>query len=145
MVVVDASADYRLSDPLVYEAWYGTPHTSPELLSGAVYGLPEMNRAAIPNAQLIACPGCYPTAAILAALPALEAGITDDSTIIVDAKSGVSGAGRVPGEGTHYPSVNESVTPYKVGVHGTRPRSSSSSRSRRRGPSRRSSHRTWSR
>lgn len=117
MVVVDASADYRLSDPLVYEAWYGIPHTSAGLLSDAVYGLPEMNRAAIPNAQLIACPGCYPTATILAALPALEAGMTDSATIVVDAKSGVSGAGRTPGEGTHYPSVNESVAPYKVGVH----------------------------
>jgi len=117
MVVVDASADYRLSDPLVYEVWYGTPHTSVTLLADAVYGLPEMNRASIPNSQLIACPGCYPTATILAAMPTLEAGVSDTSTIVVDAKSGVSGAGRTPGEGTHYPSVNESVTPYKVGVH----------------------------
>jgi N-acetyl-gamma-glutamyl-phosphate reductase len=117
MVVVDASADYRLEDPLVYEAWYDTPHTSPELLEMAVYGLPEMNREAIHNAQLIACPGCYPTAAVLAAMPALEAGVTDATRIVVDAKSGVSGAGRVPGEGTHFPSVNESVAPYKVGVH----------------------------
>jgi N-acetyl-gamma-glutamyl-phosphate reductase len=117
MLVADASADFRLSDPMVYEAWYGTPHTAQHLLAEAVYGLPEMNRESIPNAQLIACPGCYPTAAVLAAFPALESGVTDASTIVIDAKSGVTGAGRVPGEGTHFPTVNESVAPYKVGVH----------------------------
>jgi N-acetyl-gamma-glutamyl-phosphate reductase len=117
MLVVDASADFRLNDPMVYEAWYGTPHTAQHLLAEAVYGLPEMSREALPNAQLIACPGCYPTAAVLAAFPALESGVTDASTIVIDAKSGVTGAGRVPGEGTHFPTVNESVAPYKVGVH----------------------------
>jgi N-acetyl-gamma-glutamyl-phosphate reductase len=101
----------------VYEAWYGTPHTAQNLLAQAVYGLPEMDRSRLLDAQLIACPGCYPTAAVLAALPALEAGITDAETIVVDAKSGVSGAGRTATEGTHFPTVNESMAPYKVGTH----------------------------
>lgn len=117
MVVVDASADFRLSDPMVYEAWYGTPHTAQSLLAQAVYGMPEMDRSNLAGAQLIACPGCYPTASVLAAIPVLEAGLTETSTIVVDAKSGVSGAGRSAGAGTHYPTVNESMAPYKVGVH----------------------------
>ncbi|MDZ4177950.1 MAG: N-acetyl-gamma-glutamyl-phosphate reductase [Coriobacteriia bacterium] len=115
--VVDASADYRLKDPEVYERWYGVPHTSPDLLPEAVYGLPEMDRTMLPGARLIACPGCYPTATLLAAAPALEAGIVADGPVIVDAKSGVSGAGRSASAATHYASVNESVGAYKVCAH----------------------------
>jgi N-acetyl-gamma-glutamyl-phosphate reductase len=106
-----------LKDPALYEAWYGVPHTSPELLAEAVYGLPELDRTKLSGARLVACPGCYPTAAILAAMPALEAGIATSEHIVVDAKSGVSGAGRAASAGTHFATVNESVAPYKVAVH----------------------------
>lgn len=117
LTVVDASADYRLKDPAVYEAWYGTKHTSPDLLARAVYGLPELDRSGLAGARLVACPGCYPTAALLAAVPALEAGLVDATRVFIDAKSGVSGAGRTASAGTHYPTVNESLQPYKVGTH----------------------------
>jgi N-acetyl-gamma-glutamyl-phosphate reductase len=117
MIVIDASADFRLKDPLVYEHWYGVRHGTPELLDSAVYGLPELDRSGLAGARLVACPGCYPTASLLAAVPAIEAGLVDPSVVIIDAKSGVSGAGRTPGPGTHYPTVNEAVQPYKVGSH----------------------------
>ena len=117
VTVVDASADFRLKDAAVYEAWYGTAHTAPELLAGAIYGLPEMDRSGFLGASLVAAPGCYPTASILASLPALELGIADPALVIVDAKSGVSGAGRSATPGTHFPTVNESVAPYKVASH----------------------------
>ncbi|MDA3936554.1 MAG: N-acetyl-gamma-glutamyl-phosphate reductase [Actinomycetota bacterium] len=115
--VIDASADFRLKDVEVYEHWYGVAHKSPDLLKEAVYGLPEMDRTELADATLIACPGCYPTAAILAALPALEAEMVSPLGVIIDAKSGVSGAGRAPTAVTHYPSANESMMPYKVGSH----------------------------
>ena len=117
VVVIDASADFRLKDVEVYEQWYGVSHASPDLLAEAVYGLPEMDRTGLANARLIACPGCYPTAAILAALPVLEAGVVSPRGVIIDAKSGVSGAGRTPSAVTHYPSANESLIAYKVGSH----------------------------
>lgn len=117
LTVIDLSADYRLKDAAVYESWYGAPHTSPQLLKLAVYGLPELTRASLPGARLVACPGCYPTATALAAAPALEAGLASPSTVIVDAKSGVSGAGRALAAGSHYSVANESVKPYKVGSH----------------------------
>lgn len=117
LTVIDASADYRLRDPAVYEAWYGTAHTSAPLLAEAVYGLPEIDRSGLPGARLVACPGCYPTATLLAAVPALEAGIATGERVFVDAKSGVSGAGRTASAGTHFPTVNESLQPYKVGTH----------------------------
>ncbi|MCE5191216.1 MAG: N-acetyl-gamma-glutamyl-phosphate reductase [Actinomycetia bacterium] len=117
LVVIDASADFRLKDPVVYAAWYGTPHTAPALLGEAVYGLPELWRNAIPGARLVACPGCYPTATLLAAAPAVEAGIVISDRVIVDAKSGVSGAGRSATPGTHFIAVNESVVAYKVASH----------------------------
>ncbi|MHB9004992.1 MAG: N-acetyl-gamma-glutamyl-phosphate reductase [Coriobacteriia bacterium] len=117
LTVVDASADYRLQDAAVYESWYGTEHTSPELLSSAVYGLPELDRSGLAGARLVACPGCYPTAALLAAAPALQAGIVTASRVMIDAKSGVSGAGRSATAGTHFPTVNESLQPYKVSTH----------------------------
>ncbi|MDY0088561.1 MAG: N-acetyl-gamma-glutamyl-phosphate reductase, partial [Coriobacteriia bacterium] len=117
VVVVDASADFRLSSAEVYEGWYGVAHTSPELLVEAVYGLPELDRSALPGARLVACPGCYPTATLLACAPALGAHIVSADLVIVDAKSGISGAGRTPGSGTHYPSVAGSLSPYKVTTH----------------------------
>lgn len=115
--IVDASADFRLRDPELYARWYGVEHTCPELLCEAVYGLPELWREPIAGARLVACPGCYPTATLLAAVPAVEAGLAVSSRIIVDAKSGVSGAGRTPSAGTHFVSAAESVAAYKVGSH----------------------------
>jgi N-acetyl-gamma-glutamyl-phosphate reductase len=117
VTVIDLSADFRLTDAAVYEAWYGTPHVAPELLATAVYGLPEFDRSALAGATLVACPGCYPTATILAAAPAFESGIASGAHAIVDAKSGVSGAGRTPTATTHYCAVNESLVAYKVGNH----------------------------
>jgi N-acetyl-gamma-glutamyl-phosphate reductase len=117
LLVVDASADFRLRDPEVYAAWYGVRHSAPELIGDAVYGLPELWRAQLPGARLVACPGCYPTATLLAAAPAIQAGIVISDRVIVDAKSGVSGAGRAAGPGTHFVAVNESVTAYKVASH----------------------------
>jgi N-acetyl-gamma-glutamyl-phosphate reductase len=115
LTVIDLSADYRLSDPLVYQKWYDAEHTSPELLDEAVFGLPELSRAGLEGARLVACPGCYPTATTLAALPALESGIAAGPRAIVDAKSGVSGAGRSATSGTHFVTVDESLAPYKAG------------------------------
>lgn len=117
VTVVDLSADFRLKDAAIYETWYGTEHTAPALLERAVYGLPELTRASLPGAPLIACAGCYPTASALAAAPALEAGLAGAGPVLVDAKSGVSGAGRTPAPGTHFCAANESVLPYKVGTH----------------------------
>lgn len=115
--VVDASADFRLKDRAVYEQWYDVSHTAAHLLEEAVYGLPELDRTGLADARLVAAPGCYPTATILAAMPALAAGVASGSRVIVDAKSGVSGAGRSHSAGTHFPLVNESLAPYKVTSH----------------------------
>ncbi len=115
--VIDLSADFRIRDARVYEAWYGAEHTATELLAKAVFGLPELDRSGLAGAELVACPGCYPTATILAAMPALESGVAVGPRIVVDAKSGVSGAGRSATAGTHYVTVNEAVAPYKVGSH----------------------------
>jgi N-acetyl-gamma-glutamyl-phosphate reductase len=112
--VVDLSADFRLRDRGVYEDWYGE-HGAPELFGAAVYGLPELHRGRIAAADLVANPGCYPTAALLALAPLARAGLIGD--VVVDAKSGVSGAGREPTAGTHFISADENVTPYKVGGH----------------------------
>lgn len=117
ITVIDVSADYRLKDPAVYEHWYDVAHTSPELLPNAVYGLPEIEREALPGAHLVACAGCYPTATLLAAVPAFEAGIVGDARVFVDAKSGISGAGRSASQATHFVTVNESVAAYKVCAH----------------------------
>lgn len=117
VTVIDLSADFRLRDPSVYEAWYGEPHTAPELLDEAVFGLPELDRSRLPGARLVACPGCYPTATILAALPALESGVAIGTRIFVDGKSGVSGAGRSASAGTHYVAIDEAVKPYRVCTH----------------------------
>jgi N-acetyl-gamma-glutamyl-phosphate reductase len=98
--VIDLAADFRLQDPLQWQQWYGMPHSCPDLLAEAIYGLPEMNREAIREARLVANPGCYPTAVQLGFLPLLEQGLVDPSTLIADANSGVSGAGRKAAIGT---------------------------------------------
>ncbi|MFN8570246.1 MAG: N-acetyl-gamma-glutamyl-phosphate reductase, partial [Kouleothrix sp.] len=114
--VIDLSADFRLATPAAYKRWYGHDHPAPELLP-APYGLPELNRAALRDAALIANPGCYPTSVLLGLAPLLRAGIADP-TIIVDSKSGVSGAGRVPKLNTSFVEVSENLAPYSIGrVH----------------------------
>ena len=115
--VVDFSADYRLADVEVYAQWYGQKHVDPDRVVQAVYGLPELFRDQIVPASLVANPGCYPTSAILALAPFLRAGLIDPQGIIVDSKSGVSGAGRTPKLMTHYPECNESMVAYNVGRH----------------------------
>ena len=115
--VVDLSADYRLRDADVYATWYGEKHTDAGRLAEAVYGLPEWFGDAVAKAQLVANPGCYPTSAIMPLAPLLKAGLIESSDIIVDSKSGVSGAGRTPKLTTHYPECNESVSAYNVGRH----------------------------
>jgi N-acetyl-gamma-glutamyl-phosphate reductase len=115
--VVDFSADYRLNDAEVYAQWYGQKHADPGRVGKVVYGLPELFRERIPDTQLVANPGCYPTSAILALAPLLKAGLVDPKSIIVDSKSGVSGAGRTPKMTTHYPECNESISAYNVGRH----------------------------
>src|SRR4051812_5879656 len=112
--VVDLSADFRLRDVAVYEEWY-VEHPAPELVPEAVYGLPELRRTEIAGASLVANPGCYPTATLLALAPLARAGLIED--VIVDAKSGVSGAGRKATQTTHFVEADENVTPYGVGRH----------------------------
>ena len=115
--VVDLSADYRFTDPAAYEAWY-EPHMNPELLAQAVYGLPEIRREQIAGANLVGNPGCYPTCTILALAPLLKNGIIDPERIIVDAKSGVSGAGRGAKVENLFCEVNDGFKAYGVGgVH----------------------------
>lgn len=115
--VVDFSADYRFHDLQTYQQWYGVEHPDPGRLRTAVYGLPEFYRQVIPEAELVANPGCYPTAAILALAPLLRARAIEPEGIIVDSKSGVSGAGRQPKPHLHFPECNESVAAYGVGTH----------------------------
>ncbi|MCE5269028.1 MAG: N-acetyl-gamma-glutamyl-phosphate reductase [Planctomycetaceae bacterium] len=119
--VVDFSADYRLNDPAVYEQWYGLKHVDAARLGKVVYGLPELFREKIPPAQLVANPGCYPTTAILALTPLLKAGMIDPKSIIIDSKSGVTGAGRTLKLTAHYPECNESISAYNVGRHRHQP------------------------
>lgn len=116
--VVDLSADFRLKDPAAYPRWYKLEHPHPELLAEAVYGLPELHRAEMRDARLIAAPGCYPTGAILALAPLVNARLVQAERVIVDSKSGVSGAGRTSLElAYHYPEANEDVAAYKVAQH----------------------------
>lgn len=115
--VIDLAADFRLKDAAVWEQWYGEPHVCPELLETAVYGLCEVNREAVKTAQLVANPGCYPTAVQLGLLPLVEDGVIDTSRIIADCKSGVSGAGRKAAVGILMSEVNESVKAYAVPGH----------------------------
>ncbi len=112
--VVDLSADFRLRDPGVYAEWYRT-HPEPELLARAVYGLPERYREQIAGAELVANPGCYPTATLLALAPLARAGLIED--VVIDAKSGVSGAGRAATDTTHFVTVDENVSAYGVPRH----------------------------
>ena len=112
--VVDLSADFRLRDPAVYGEWY-RPHPEPELLASAVYGLPERYREQIAGAEIVANPGCYPTATVLALAPLAHAGLIGD--VVIDAKSGVSGAGRAATEATHFVTVDENVNAYGVPRH----------------------------
>jgi len=115
--VIDLSADYRLKDARVYADWYEHEHTDPEGLKSAVYGLPELFRAQIPPAGLIANPGCYTSASILALAPLVADDLIERTGIIIDAKSGVSGAGRSPKPSLHFPECNENFTAYGVGRH----------------------------
>ena len=115
--VVDLSAAFRLNDPAAYPRWYGFTHDQPELLRRAVYGLPERTRAVLPGARLVATPGCYVTAATLALAPLLDGGLVDRTGIIVDAASGVSGAGRNPTHGTAFCTVDENFTAYGLLDH----------------------------
>ena len=112
-LIVDLSADFRLRDHGVYREWYGE-HPCPELLEHAVYGLPELSREGLAGADLIAAPGCYPTATVLPIAPLLRARLIEPSPLVVDAKSGVSGAGRTPSLAAHLPEAAEGVRPYKV-------------------------------
>ncbi len=112
--VVDLSADFRLRDPAVYEQWY-REHQAPELLNEAVYGLPELYRDRIRDAAIVANPGCYPTAAVLALAPLARAGLIED--LVIDAKSGVSGAGRAATAKTHFVTVDENLNAYGVPRH----------------------------
>ena len=114
--VVDISADFRLKQADVYSRWYGVEHPDPTYLEEAVYGLTELNREAVADARLVANPGCYPSSAILALAPAIKHGLIG-SDIIVDSKSGVSGAGRSLSMTTHFSEVNENVMAYSVNGH----------------------------
>lgn len=119
--VIDLSADYRLTDPAVYEQWYGHVHTDPTRLGSTVYGLPELFADAIRGQQLIANPGCYTSTSILALAPLLCGEYVEPTGIIIDAKSGVSGAGRTPKTNTLYAECNESFSAYSVGTHRHQP------------------------
>ena len=114
---IDMGADFRLEDEAAYKEWYGGTYTDKELHEKAVYGLPEFFREKIRGKKVIANPGCYTTAVPLALVPALEAGHIESDGIIADCKSGVTGAGRKPTQGNHYPELNESFTAYKVAAH----------------------------
>jgi N-acetyl-gamma-glutamyl-phosphate reductase len=117
MRVIDLSADYRLRDPNVYAQWYHESHADLAYLAQAVYGLPELYRGDIVTAQLIANPGCYPQTAILGLAPLVAGHHVELNSIVIDSKSGVSGAGRSPKLTTHFPECNESVSAYAVGSH----------------------------
>ena len=116
-VVVDLSADFRLADPGAYPEWYGRDHAAPALLGEAAYGLPELFRPGLDGARLVAAPGCYPTAAALALAPFVRAGVVEPSGVVVDAASGVSGAGRTPTPSTHFNTVDEDFTAYGLLHH----------------------------
>lgn len=113
--VIDASADFRLKDPAVYARWYGA-HAAPQLLTESVYGLPELHREAIRNARLVAVPGCYPTGALLGLVPLARAGLVTES-VIIDAKSGTTGAGRTVKVEQLFSEVNENFRPYAIDAH----------------------------
>jgi N-acetyl-gamma-glutamyl-phosphate reductase len=115
--IVDMSADFRLRDMGVYAEWYGHEHRAPQLQGEAVYGLTEFYRKNISAARLVACPGCYPTAALLALVPLAKAKLIDVDDIVIDAKSGVTGAGRGLKQNTLFSEAGEGLSPYSVGTH----------------------------
>lgn len=114
---IDLSPDFRFADPATYQQWYGQPHAAPELQRAAVYGLTEWARERLADARLISCPGCYPTASLLPLLPLVKGGLIDPDDIVIDAKSGVSGAGRAAKEGSLFAEVAEGVHAYGVASH----------------------------
>jgi N-acetyl-gamma-glutamyl-phosphate reductase len=115
--VIDMSADFRLRNPAVYEQWYGGPHRALDLQGDAVYGLTEHYRDAIRTARLVACPGCYPTAVLTMLLPLVKAGLVNAGDLIIDAKSGVSGAGRSLKQNILFCEAGEGISPYAVAAH----------------------------
>lgn len=115
--IIDLGADYRLNDVHIYEAWYGVKHESPALLGQAVYGLCELHRDAVKNARLLANPGCYTTCSILSLAPLFANGLIEPDSVIIDAKSGVTGAGRSSSLPYSYCEVNENIKAYKVAAH----------------------------
>jgi len=115
--IIDMSADFRLRDPETYKQWYGNDHAALDLQAGAVYGLSEHYRGQIAGARLVACPGCYPTAVLMLLLPLVAAGLIDASDLIIDAKSGVSGAGRALKQNTLFCEAGEGMGPYAIGKH----------------------------
>jgi len=115
--LIDLSADFRLKDPALYQSWYNFAHTGVPLLARAAYGLPERYRSTIKKARLVANPGCYATASLLALLPVVAGRWIEPYSIIIDAKSGVSGAGRKPHLTFHFPEANENIIAYKVAEH----------------------------
>jgi N-acetyl-gamma-glutamyl-phosphate reductase len=115
--IIDVSGDFRLATPELYTKWYGKQTAAQEYLDQAVYGLSEWNAEAIQSTTLLANPGCYPTATLLSLLPLVKDNLIDGKSIIVDAKSGVTGAGRSASLGTHFCEVNESISAYKVAKH----------------------------
>ena len=116
-VIIDLGADYRLNDVNIYEKWYQVKHESPALLKSAVYGLPELHRAEITQTNLIANPGCYTTCSILTLAPLIQAGLIDIDSVVIDAKSGVTGAGRGETLANHFCEVNENIKAYKIASH----------------------------
>ena len=115
--IIDLSADYRIKDVATYEKWYGIKHKSPQFIDEAVYGLCELNRDKVKKARLVANPGCYPTCSTLSIYPLAKAGLIDMSTLIIDAKSGTSGAGRGAKVPNLYCEVNENIKAYGVATH----------------------------
>ncbi|SMD41933.1 N-acetyl-gamma-glutamyl-phosphate reductase [Aquiflexum balticum DSM 16537] len=115
--IIDLSGDFRLSSPEVYKDWYLKEHTFPEGFKNAVYGLPELFADRIAKASLVANPGCYPTASILALAPLFAEGVVESDSVIIDAKSGLTGAGIKASEATHFSNVNENFKAYGIGVH----------------------------
>ena len=115
--LIDLSGDFRIQDAATYEQWYGKPAAPQDAVQQAVYGLPEWNRRQIGQAELIANPGCYPTATLLSLLPLIKENLIDASQLYTDAKSGVSGAGNKPSQLTHYSELNENFSIYKINQH----------------------------
>jgi len=113
--VIDLGADFRYDDAVAYKQWCGMDHPFPELLEGIAYGLPEWNRNRIKNARIVSNPGCYPTTVLLALIPFLKAGVLTNEPIVIDSKSGISGAGASPTKTTHFGEIHESFSAYKPG------------------------------